>query len=147
MVGSKDRARLFSAVSSNRTGQEATDTKHRGFHLKVKNAHVLTVRATESQNTFSVFGDIQTPNGHSPEQPALADPALSKGVRVGISRGAFQPQPLGNSQESRAAQLKPVSSCSSDHIRLVDISEFFATAPFLCSVFLAHCFVFCQLRN
>lgn len=56
-------------------------TKHRRIYLKVKSTHF-----SEPQNMFlrgvmkTTFGATQAPNGHSPEQPGLANPALNNGV-------------------------------------------------------------------
>lgn len=38
----------------------------------------------------SILEDIQDPDGHSPEHPAVGDPTLS-GEVMAISRGAFPP--------------------------------------------------------
>lgn len=40
---------------------------------------------------MSILADIQKLPGHSFDQPALTDPALSRGLDYTISRGSFQP--------------------------------------------------------
>lgn len=77
-------------------GQEATGhkLKSRKFQLDIrkkkkqtKTTYFSTVQVVKHWNSaaqrgyaISSFGDIQHPTGHVPEQPALADPALSRGV-------------------------------------------------------------------
>jgi len=71
----EDIARLFSVVSSDRTGVNRHKMKCRKFCLNRTGCRV------------SILEDIQNLTGHSPKKPALPDPAW-------ISRGAFQPQLL-----------------------------------------------------
>lgn len=45
----------------------------------------------------SILADIQSPTGRGPENPAVAGPALSRGLDQTTSRGAFPPQPVWDS--------------------------------------------------
>lgn len=48
--------------------------------------------------------NIQNLTGHSPEQPALIDPALSRALDQIISRGVFEPQSFSDSLKRGSVQ-------------------------------------------
>lgn len=72
-------------MSSSRTRGNKHKLKHRKLHFFF---FLNTVKVV-----ITGFRDIQNTSGHSLDQPALADPALTKELDQIICRGAFLPLP------------------------------------------------------
>ena len=83
----------MSVLSSDRLRGKGHKLKYSKFHLKIMGViimsiHNLNLMRSESDPTLediawrgcvvSILGDIQIPTGHGPEQPAVADTALSR---------------------------------------------------------------------
>lgn len=83
---------LFCVVSSDRTKGYRYKLKYRKF-FKHKKTPFLGGQHTLSLETVkSLLGDIQKITGPSPEQPAVTDPALSRGLDHKIPGGALLAQ-------------------------------------------------------
>ena len=82
-------------------------TRRNGCKLKYRKFSLSRRRSCEGSQTveqvaqrgcgLSIFGDTQNLTGHGPGQPAVADPALSRGLALTISPSPLPPQPFCDS--------------------------------------------------
>lgn len=76
--GVVEHKRIISVILSDRRGNRHR-WKYRNFHFLLGNGQTLKQIAQRGCGVF-MLRDIQNPDGHNPEQPAPADPALSRGL-------------------------------------------------------------------
>lgn len=104
----EDGPKLFSLVPSERTRSNGPQTEIQ----EIPTQHQKKKKSKQIPHTFLLYRwsntglvlprevmpspalELEHPTGHIPEQPALADPALSRGSVRTISRDACQPQPF-----------------------------------------------------
>lgn len=80
-----DGARLFSVLLGDGTRSTDHSLKHGKFHLKLRKTlfalrMVNTNHLAQGGCGVSILGDNQSPAGHYPGLPAVAEPALSRGL-------------------------------------------------------------------
>jgi len=98
-LSKEDGTRLFSVLPNDRTSCNGHKLKHRKSHLSIRKSFFYS----ESDQTLeqvaqrgcgvSIIGNSHNLNGHSPEQPGLADSAL-QGLGLQTLEGAFETQLL-----------------------------------------------------
>lgn len=93
---SKEEAKLFSVVCSDRTRGNVHRLKYRKFCLNARK-NFLALRVVKHWHSFlivSIHEDIQNATGQNPGQAAVADPAWAERLDKVTFRGTFQPQPF-----------------------------------------------------